>query len=591
MKRTLKANMVLMIWGFTAILFSIILYVNFVYDRDQELENLRKYAHVSTENYVNMSEEIFSRAAAIPLMTALRMETSPDESADDLTNYMRGVVERNPEIYGAAIAFEPFGFDSSVEHFAPYCYRSDGQIKLGQLGNGHYDYLQKDWYRVPKTTMKPGWSEPYFDEGGGNILMTTYSQPFFDKERKLRGIATVDICLKNLTDEMEKMKLGGTGYVFIVSGKGSFVSFPDRSKILKGNLYEIDPELADQLFAGKMGFVRARDPRNGEPALITFSPISEADFKVAVVYPEREILQGIYGLQQNSLLIGISGLILLLLVVILVSNSITRPVLALVESVKRVSGGDLEHKISVDTGTVEVRTLEIAFNKMISDLKEYIENLNRAHKSKEKLFVSSLTALANAVEARDQYTRGHLERVTEYSVKIAEYLGLERDEVEKIRYAALLHDVGKIKIRENVLNKAGRLTEEEFDIMKQHPKHGADIMEPVEEFRDMIPYMYHHHERYDKKGYPEGIGGEDIPLAARILAVADTFDAMTSDRPYRKALSPDIAISELEKNAGTQFDPKLAELFIKIINTEKEWLDKVMKKDYFRLAPEEERES
>jgi len=205
-----------------------------------------------------------------------------------------------------------------------------------------------------------------------------------------------------------------------------------------------------------------------------------------------------------------------------------------------------------------------------------IENA-RLHQNLRKLFVSSIRALANAIEARDVYTRGHSERVTEYSVKIAKKMKLDKEEIEKIQYAALLHDIGKINIREDILNKPGRLTDEEFYIMRQHPVYGARIMEPVMEFKEILPYVYHHHERFDKKGYPDGLGGENIPLASRILAVADSFDAMTSDRPYRNAMSIEEAIKELDNNSGTQFDPRAVNLFKEIVETERDWLDRVLK--------------
>ncbi|MCD4784800.1 MAG: HD domain-containing protein [Candidatus Eremiobacteraeota bacterium] len=204
-----------------------------------------------------------------------------------------------------------------------------------------------------------------------------------------------------------------------------------------------------------------------------------------------------------------------------------------------------------------------------------IEN-SRLHQSLRRLFFNSIRALANAIEARDPYTRGHSDRVTGYSVRIAEKMKMSTVEIEKIRCAALLHDIGKINIKEDILNKPGKLTEEEYDIMSQHPVFGAKIMEPVEEFKEMLPYMYHHHERFSAGGYPEGLKGEDIPMASRILSVADAFDAMTSDRPYRKALSISHAIEELEQNAGTQFDPKVVSVFKDILFNETDRIDRIM---------------
>lgn len=193
-----------------------------------------------------------------------------------------------------------------------------------------------------------------------------------------------------------------------------------------------------------------------------------------------------------------------------------------------------------------------------------IENAG-LHEELRELFISSIKALANAIDARDPYTRGHSERVTEYSVAMAESFGLSRDQVDSIRYAALLHDIGKINIPDHILNKPGKLTDEEFDLMKKHPVFGAQIMRPVKAFQNILPYMFHHHERFGARGYPEGIKGETIPLPARIIAVADSFDAMTSDRPYRKALTLEAAIKELKDNSGTQFDPEVVVVFVELI--------------------------
>lgn len=185
-----------------------------------------------------------------------------------------------------------------------------------------------------------------------------------------------------------------------------------------------------------------------------------------------------------------------------------------------------------------------------------------------ELFVSSIKALANAIDARDPYTRGHSERVTEYSVRIAEELGINPQEVEFIRYAALLHDIGKINIPDQILNKPGKLTDEEFAIMQRHPAYGAQIMEPVKAFHHILPYMYHHHEKFASGGYPSGKPGGEVPLAARIITVADAFDAMTSDRPYRKGFAAERALGELTKNSGTQFDPQVVDTFVHLVNTD-----------------------
>ncbi len=177
-------------------------------------------------------------------------------------------------------------------------------------------------------------------------------------------------------------------------------------------------------------------------------------------------------------------------------------------------------------------------------------------------FVATVRALAQAVDAKDSYTAGHSSRVTDYSMIIATEMGLGADELRRVRLAGLLHDVGKIGIRDSVLGKPGALDEDEYIVMKGHPSVGAAILKPVEQLADVVPGVLHHHERFDGRGYPDGLKADEIPLMGRIIGVADAFDAMTSDRVYRPRLSDETALAELRKHSGTQFDSKMVKAFL-----------------------------
>lgn len=193
---------------------------------------------------------------------------------------------------------------------------------------------------------------------------------------------------------------------------------------------------------------------------------------------------------------------------------------------------------------------------------ERTKQLNDANEGLRRLFISSIKALAHALEAKDEYTQGHSERVAEEAVTIARYLSLAQAEVENIWIAGFLHDIGKIGIKESVLNKRGKLDEAEWEIVQQHPVLAERILGPIEELRDVIRTVRHHHERFDGTGYPDGLKGAAIPLGARILAVADSYDAMTSRRPYRDALSVRETLDILEAGSGTQFDPVIVRAFV-----------------------------
>jgi putative nucleotidyltransferase with HDIG domain len=191
-----------------------------------------------------------------------------------------------------------------------------------------------------------------------------------------------------------------------------------------------------------------------------------------------------------------------------------------------------------------------------------IENANLYQELKET-FYGTAQALAETIEKRDPYTGGHTKRVMNYSLAIGRAIGLNKLEMENLKLAAILHDIGKIGIRDDVLLKPDKLDQNELLIMNTHPKHGAEILNHVKRLKDVIPGMRSHHEKYDGNGYPDKLKGDQIPIIGRIIAVADTFDAMITDRPYRKALSVEVALEEIRRCSGKQFDPEVAKAFLK----------------------------
>jgi putative nucleotidyltransferase with HDIG domain len=175
-----------------------------------------------------------------------------------------------------------------------------------------------------------------------------------------------------------------------------------------------------------------------------------------------------------------------------------------------------------------------------------------------------LSVLTGAIEARDPYTRGHSARVTALAEELALRLGWSEERLASLRIGGPLHDIGKLAVSDEVLRKEGRLDDGELAQIREHPKIGARILLRMAALREAIPYVLYHHERWDGQGYPSGKAGEEIPLEARVLAVADAFDAMTSDRPYRRALTREQALAEIERCAGTQFDPRIAQVFLEL---------------------------
>lgn len=199
-------------------------------------------------------------------------------------------------------------------------------------------------------------------------------------------------------------------------------------------------------------------------------------------------------------------------------------------------------------------------------IKKINVELQETYDKLERAYMDSIQTLRYTVEAKDSYTRGHSDRVSEFSVLIGKYMGLLEDELKTLRIGGLFHDIGKIGVPDSILLKTAKLTDDEYSEIKNHPTIGAHILSTASTFQDLIPIVKHHHEKYDGTGYPSKLKGEDIPFFARIAAVADTFDAMTSKRTYRDALPLDIVIAEIERCKGTQFDPKIADVFLDILN-------------------------
>ncbi|MBR3003098.1 MAG: HD domain-containing protein [Clostridia bacterium] len=212
------------------------------------------------------------------------------------------------------------------------------------------------------------------------------------------------------------------------------------------------------------------------------------------------------------------------------------------------------------------------------EIRKINKELSETYDELEKAYLEIVETLRYTVEAKDTYTRGHSDRVSAYSVIIGEKLGLSEKDIKTLKIGGLFHDIGKIGIPDSILLKESKLTDDEYSQIKNHPSIGAHILSSVSYFKDMIPIVKHHHERYDGFGYPSKLKGEEIPYLARIAAVADSFDAMTSKRSYRNSLPLDVVIDEIERCKGTQFDPQIAEVFLDILKNEPEKIEEIQAK-------------
>jgi HD-GYP domain-containing protein (c-di-GMP phosphodiesterase class II) len=274
----------------------------------------------------------------------------------------------------------------------------------------------------------------------------------------------------------------------------------------------------------------------------------------AVFFSAREIVK-------DSVFIAVLAAVLSIALAVIFAGRLSQPIGKLAESARRLASGDFSQNIDVTSGN-EIGEFAETFNFMISEIRRFIERLRKAAEENKQMFMGAVTSLAAAIDAKDPYTAGHSERVAHYSATIAKILKFPDEEVENIRIAALMHDVGKIGIQDSILGKMGPLTDEEFAVMKTHPTKGAAIMEHVPQLKSMIPGMKYHHENVDGSGYPEGLKGDAIPVIAKIVSVADTFDAMTTNRPYQKAMEITYVFTRMRSFIGKKFEKHLVEALI-----------------------------
>src|SRR5437764_1720059 len=365
--------------------------------------------------------------------------------------------------------------------------------------------------------------------------------------------------LQFLIRRLQEINLGGlTPYVVDSQGRLVAGATPDYATGQDMTNLEIVKNFVEQ--GGQAQFVAAtrefsvKDGKNSVKMLGTYSPVGNLDWAVVVQKPRAEAYRGVYEMQRTARLLALLAVLLSIGISIFAARRITNPLEILTEASHAIARGDFSQRVQLNSRT-EIGELASTFNFMSHELEHFVEDLKRAAAENRELFMNSIQMLAGAVDEKDPYTRGHSDRVTKYSILIAKELGMPEDFQEIVRVSAQLHDVGKIGIEDRILKKPGALTAEEFDIMKTHTTKGANILRPVSQLKEMIPGIELHHESLDGRGYPHGLKTDEIPLLPRIIAVADTFDALTTNRPYQQAHSCEDALRIIRSLSGKRLDP------------------------------------
>ena len=293
------------------------------------------------------------------------------------------------------------------------------------------------------------------------------------------------------------------------------------------------------------------------------SPVDETGWGIVVHKPSSMAFLAARQMAWTAVISTLLLVLLALLFAAVISRWVGGSIQVLAQTTHEIAAGNFDRRLPEEQMTNELAELAHDFNRMGGHVKDYVAQLQQAASANQQLFISAIRAFAAAIDAKDPYTRGHSERVAAISRVIGRHLGQSEEFQERLWIGALLHDIGKIGIEDRVLNKRGVLTGEEYEQMKRHPTIGADILAPLEALQDSLPAVRWHHENWNGRGYPDGLRGEEIPLMARVVAVADCFDAITTSRPYQTAYEPAVAVETITKIAGTRFDAKVVTAFLR----------------------------
>ncbi|MFG0285123.1 MAG: HD domain-containing phosphohydrolase [Phycisphaerales bacterium JB039] len=527
----------------------------------------------------------FREVAAIALATANLMETVPELTDAQIAAQLSANVLQNHAIFGAAMAFEPEA--PGAELRCSYVFRGPDGLQTMSLTRDVQDWYAdtgRQWWHGPRASGAAMWTEPYFDDGAGNTLMVTFSAPF-DGDDGFRGVTTVDVTVAEMGRRLGRRP--DLDFV-ILNRDGQYIYSRSGREILAGRTIgeaAADtgrPELiaaCQRLVSGEAGVVTV-PPWPGTPPAgwekwdqarwVAFAPIDSTGWIFVASQPERLAMADVrMRFAEASVALGVT-LALIIGCILLAAHKLTGPIGTLAGAVRRIASGDLDHRVTIETRD-ELADLGRDVNDMAAELKDRTAQIAfERSQSRDAL----IFALAKLAESRDDETGKHLERICRYVEAMAAQLIEKSPEVDHewlrtVAITAALHDIGKVGIPDAVLKKDGQLTDEERRIMQSHTTIGGDTLLAVKRqwesddfLRTATEIALGHHEKWDGSGYPFGLRGDDIGLSARIVAVADVYDALTSARVYKGAMSHEEARHIIVEGSGSHFDPLVVEAFL-----------------------------
>jgi putative nucleotidyltransferase with HDIG domain len=517
-------------------------------ERVQQTDLTRSLAQEIQLFESNLTQQLTSERQILAL-TGL-IENVEDPAAEPkVTRLLENFVEsnRNTFIYLTAVGKSGKGTLASQGNF-----RADQDPFVAKALRRAFETCQQP--QVPKYRSDPLALAPE------NRPAFVVAIPLRDVNENFTGMLAAVVSLDSILHRLQEASVRGRT-VFLVDHNGRIVAHPNSKDFVPGadatgnTLVGQVKALPNELRNTETVRFAETDKKRPVEMIGTYSTLSELNWAVIA---ERSLDQaqtdtGVTELNRQALAFVSVVILSAIFVGYFFAVGISGPIRGLAASTRAISRGEF-HQRSPVRGASEISELAENFNKMAGDIEEYIERLKEAAEENRELFIGSIRMLAAAIDEKDPYTRGHSGRVAKYSMLIGQELGLSTAELDKLRIAALLHDVGKIGVEDRVLKKPGSLTPEEFGLMKQHTVKGANIMRPVSQLKEMLPGIELHHEHMDGRGYPYGLQGQQIPLMARIIGVADTLDAMTTNRPYQSAMDLEYALDRIRALTGSKFD-------------------------------------
>ncbi|MFC1511595.1 SpoIIE family protein phosphatase [Candidatus Latescibacterota bacterium] len=392
--KSLAFKLILFLSSACMVIFLVIFGASFLFAENLIEKNVESNAINLIQSIIYQTESVLNPVEVVPENLAFFLEQNPYDQ-DLLMQMLRSAVQKNDDIYGATVAFEPFSFGTNLYFFSPYYYKQNGELFFSWLGSEEYHIFSRDWYQIPKELNKPIWTEPYFDEGGGGILMATYSVPFYEidgSEKKVKGIVTADISIEWLADIVKSLKILDTGYAFLISINGTIITHPNNDYIMNETIFSIAEAsnnanlrtIGKRIYSGESGFIDYTSVYSNEDYWMNYAHIPSTGWTLAVLFPKDEYLADIRTMSFFVILFGFLGFTLIFVSVYFSCQSTIKPLRAMAKVADEIGSGNLDVELIPTRSHDEIGKLTEAFRFMKTSLKDYIEQLKQTTAAKER---------------------------------------------------------------------------------------------------------------------------------------------------------------------------------------------------------------